>query len=133
MKPVFADTSFYIALVNPRDAHHPDALAYMRNHHGRVTTTDYVLIEVGNWLSQTDDRPSFIALMRQLETDPELSVVPGSHDLFEQGYELYKTRADKAWSLTDCISFVVMEQMGLSEALTADRHFGQAGFTVLLA
>ena len=133
MKPVFADTSFYIALVNPRDVHHSDALAYMRNHRGRVTTTDYVLIEVGNWLSHTGDRPSFVALMRQLETDPELTVVPGSRDLFEQGYELYKTRPDKAWSLTDCISFVVMEQMGLSEALTADRHFGQAGFTVLLA
>ncbi|MEK7711103.1 MAG: PIN domain-containing protein [Planctomycetota bacterium] len=133
MKPVFADTSFYIALVNPGDVHHPDALAYMRNHRGRVTTTDYVLIEVGNWLSRTGDRPSFVALMRQLETDPELTVVPGSRDLFERGYELYKARADKAWSLTDCISFVVMEQMGLSEALTADRHFGQAGFTVLLA
>jgi predicted nucleic acid-binding protein len=133
MKPVFADTSFYIALVSPRDVHHPDALAYMRNHRGRVTTTDYVLIEVGNWLSQTGDRPSFIALMRQLETDPELTVMPGSRDLFEQGYELYKARADKTWSLTDCISFVVMEQMGLSEALTADRHFGQAGFTVLLS
>lgn len=133
MKPVFADTSFYIALVSPCDVHHPDALAYMRNHRGRVTTTDYVLIEVGNWLSRTDDRPSFVALMRQLETDPELTVVPGSRELFEQGYELYKARADKAWSLTDCISFVVMEQMGLSESLTADRHFGQAGFTVLLA
>jgi len=133
MKPVFADTSFYIALVSPCDVHHPDALAYMRNHRGRVMTTDYVLIEVGNWLSRTDDRPSFIALMRQLETDPELTVLPGSRDLFEQGYELYKARPDKAWSLTDCISFVVMEQMGLSEALTADRHFGQAGFTVLLA
>ena len=133
MKPVFADTSFYIALVNPRDVHHPDALAYMRNHRGRVTTTDYVLIEVGNWLSHVGDRPSFVALMRQLETDPELTVVPGSRDLFEQGYELYKARADKAWSLTDCISFVVMKQLGLSEALTADRHFGQAGFTVLLA
>lgn len=133
MKPIFADTSFYIALVSPRDVHHPDALAYMRNHRGRVTTTDYVLIEVGNWLSRTDDRPSFIALMRQLEADPELTVLPGSRDLFAQGYELYKARADKAWSLTDCISFVVMQQMGLSEALTADRHFGQAGFTVLLA
>ena len=133
MTPVFADTSFYIALVNPGDVHHPDALAYMRNHRGRVTTTDYVLIELGNWLSHIGDRPSFVALMRQLETDPELFVVPGSRDLFEQGYELYKARADKAWSLTVCISFVVMEQMGLSEALTADRHFGQAGFTVLLA
>lgn len=133
MKPVFADTSFYIALVSPCDVHHPDALAYLRTHRGRVATTDYVLIEVGNWLSRTGDRPSFVALMRQVETDPELTVVPGSRDLFEQGYELYKARADKAWSLTDCISFAVMEQMGLSEALTADRHFGQAGFTVLLA
>jgi predicted nucleic acid-binding protein len=133
MKPVFADTSFYIALVSPCDVHHPDALAYLRNHRGRVTTTDYVLIEVGNWLSRTGDRPSFVALMQQLETDPELTLVPGSRDLFEQGFELFKARADKPWSLTDCISFVVMEQMGLSDALTADRHFGQAGFTVLLA
>ena len=84
-------------------------------------------------MSRTGDRPAFLILMQQLETDPELTVVPGSHDLFERGFQLFKTRADKEWSLTDCISFVVMEQMALTEALTADRHFEQAGFTMLLA
>lgn len=92
MKPVFADTSFYIALVSPIDVHHSDALTYMRKHRGRVMTTDYVLIEVGNWLSRTGDRPTFIALMQQLESDSQLTVVPGTRELFEQGYERQNAR-----------------------------------------
>jgi predicted nucleic acid-binding protein len=53
--------------------------------------------------------------------------------LFAAGVELYGTRPDKEWSLTDCISFVVMKREGLTDALTGDRHFEQAGFKVLLS
>ena len=56
-----------------------------------------------------------------------------SDTLFARGFNLYRQRSDKAWSLTDCISFVVMADEGLNEALTGDRHFEQAGFTALLA
>jgi hypothetical protein len=59
--------------------------------------------------------------------------MPSSNELFAAGVELYATRPDKEWSLTDCISFVVMEREGLTDALTGDRHFEQAGFKVLLS
>lgn len=78
-------------------------------------------------------RPSFLGLMEALRGDPHVTIVPPTQEWFDRGIALYAKRPDKAWSLTDCISFVVMEQMGLTEALTADRHFAQAGFTVLLA
>jgi len=59
-------------------------------------------------------------------------VIPASSELFEAGLELYRSRADKQWSMTDCISFVVMRREGITDALTADRRFEQAGFHVLL-
>jgi hypothetical protein len=71
--------------------------------------------------------------MELVNNDENWIVIETSHELFEQGVALFSQRPDKSWSLTDCISFVVMEQHGLSEALTADRHFEQAGFVPLLA
>lgn len=132
MKAVFADTAFYVALANERDPYHAKALELARTRRGRVVTTEYVLIEVGNLLSRTGDRPSFLSPLEQIESDAEITVVPGTHDWFGRGVDLYKRRPDKQWSMTDCISFVVMKEMGLTEALTADRHFEQAEFTVLL-
>lgn len=60
-------------------------------------------------------------------------VVPSSRELFEQGINLYDNRSDKGWSLTDCIYFELMREHGVTEALTGDRHFAQAGFLPLLA
>ena len=68
-----------------------------------------------------------------MERDAELTIIPDSDALYRRGLELYGQRGDKHWSLTDCISFVVMEQEGLREALTGDRHFAQAGFVALFA
>jgi hypothetical protein len=67
-----------------------------------------------------------------LREDAEVTIVPPGPELFEAGLKLYSQREDKDWTLTDCISFVVMERMGIREALTGDHHFEQAGFTVLL-
>ena len=69
---------------------------------------------------------------RTSRSDPNVHIIPASHDLFQQGCELYFKRPDKNWSLTDCTSFVVMKEYGLTDALTTDHHFEQAGFTVLL-
>jgi len=132
MKAVFVDTAFYIALVNPRDSLHVAATELSQQARGEFLTTEYVLIEVGNWLSRTADKPFFLQLASALETDPRTTVIPADHDLFEQGKDLYTQRLDKDWSLTDCISFAVMQQVGLTAALTADRHFEQAGFNILL-
>ena len=132
MTSAFADTSFYVAAVNPRDALHDSANALARSRRGSVVTTEYVLIEVGNWLARAGDRQVFVELIRQIRADPRTTVVAGGSALFERGFELYARRHDKGWSLTDCISFVVMREGGLVGALTADHHFEQAGFTVLL-
>ncbi len=132
MRPVFADTSFYVATLNPRDARHEQALDCARQVLGKVVTTEYVLVELGNWLSRSGDRALFITFWEELSKDQRNVIVPGSTDLLGKGVELYRKRADKDWSLTDCISFVVMREKRLSGALTADHHFEQAGFTILL-
>jgi uncharacterized protein len=133
MKPVFADTSFYLAAVNPRDALHRAATELAKKLRGPVVTTEYVLIEIGNWLARTGDRPVFLGLIEQVRADRETTIVPASTALFERGLDLYSRRLDKDWSLTDCISFVVMRESRLDDALTADHHFEQAGFRVLLS
>jgi predicted nucleic acid-binding protein len=67
-----------------------------------------------------------------VRSHPTYEVIPASADLFEAGLRLHADRSDKAWSLTDCFSFVVMEQRGIRQALTFDHHFEQAGFEALL-
>jgi hypothetical protein len=74
----------------------------------------------------------FVRLVETLRADPACTIVPPSPELFNAGLSLYAERSDKGWTLTDCISFVVMQQYGITEALTGDRHFEQAGFTPLL-
>jgi len=77
-------------------------------------------------------RQSFIALVKELRHDPKTVIVSSSTALFEKGLRFYAERPDKAWSLTDCISFVVMEERGIRDALGLDRHFEQAGFRLLV-
>jgi uncharacterized protein len=132
MKPVFADASFYVAAVNPRDALHAGAAGYARSSFGPIITTEHVLVEVGNWLAKSNDRAVFVQLMKEIRADHRTTVIVGDPTLFERGLDLYTRRPDKSWSLTDCISFVVMQERGLTDALTGDHHFEQAGFRVLL-
>ena len=82
--------------------------------------------------AETDGRQVFEELLQDLETDPRVELVQADEDLWRRGVELYSTRKDKGWSLTDCISFVVMKDQSITEALTGDHHFTQAGFVVLL-
>ena len=83
-------------------------------------------------LAGADHRHGFGAFYRALIEDERLDLLPAEPTLWERGLALYLERPDKEWSLTDCISFTVMSDRGLTEALTGDRHFQQAGFTVLL-
>jgi predicted nucleic acid-binding protein len=132
MSDLFADSAFYIAAVNPRDGLHGMATAFLENLEGRLVTTDFVLVEVGNWLSKSRDRAVFVELVQRLRADANSTIVEANRAIFDAGFDLYSQRPDKDWSLTDCISFVVMNRLRLTEALTADRHFEQAGFKVLL-
>jgi predicted nucleic acid-binding protein len=132
MKPVFADTSYYVALLGLQDAHHAAAVEWSQRLLGRVVVTEYVLIELGNALSGLKDRNLYVPFVDEVLGDPGTVFVPASASLFREGRRLFASRSDKEWSLVDCTSFVVMKQRRLKEALTADHHFIQAGFGALL-
>ncbi len=132
MKHVFADTAYFLALLNSRDAFHAQACRLCKNLEGDLLTTAWVITELLDGFSRSPDRAQVATHVRGWYADPEITIVPPSQELLLTGLGLYEERPDKEWSLTDCISFVVMEREGLSDALTADRHFAQAGFSVLL-
>ena len=100
---------------------------------GIIVTTRWVLAEVCDGLAGTANRQLAANLVSRIVASEQFRVLPGSDELFARGFDLYRRRADKGWSLTDCISFVVMGDEKLTDALTGDRHFEQAGFTALLA
>ncbi len=132
MTPVFVDTSYCLALFGPRDCHHAKAVELCITLRRPIIVTEFVLLELGGAMSRGSDRQTFIDLLPRLEADPNAFVIPASQQLFRQGYRLFANRHDKDWSLTDCTSFAVMEEHGLRDALTTDRHFEQAGFNMLL-
>jgi uncharacterized protein len=132
MKTVFADTSYYLALVNPADQHHAAVRQWTSGFAGRSVTTAWVVAELANAMSKTAHRPFFLSLLHDLQTDPRVTIVPPAKDVFDSGLDLYSRRCDKDWSLTDCISFVVMEKCGMEDAATLDRHFLQAGFHLVV-
>lgn len=131
MKALFADTFYFLALLSRRDDAHARASAF--DQQGvRIVTTEWVLTEVADGFAAAPQRSSVAAFIQLLGETPEVEVAAASHDLFRRGLKLYAERPDKEWSLTDCISFVVMRERGLTNALTADHHFEQAGFKPLL-
>jgi uncharacterized protein len=129
---VFADSYYYLAFVNEGDIGHRRALEFSRSYQGHAVTTEWVLTEVADALSGPEQRGVFLELLAELRRDSGLQIVDAGHGLFERGIALFSQRPDKAWSLTDCISFVVMEEHGIHDALTADHHFEQAGLVPLL-
>jgi hypothetical protein len=132
VKRLFADSFFFIALLNERDACHHRAIQVSRQSGAFIVTTRWVLAEVADALSAPAWRGGAGAFIEFVLTAPGFLVQGSSDELFTRGMELYRSRHDKEWSLTDCISFVVMADEGLAEALTGDRHFEQAGFKALL-
>jgi len=133
MKAVFADTTFFLALVNPRDQYHRRAVDLNATLESSLLTTAWVLLEFANALSTSRSRLRFERVLNGLRAAPNVEIIAPDTALFERGCQLYIDRSDKEWSLTDCISFVVMQERDLTDALTADHHFAQAGFRALLS
>jgi uncharacterized protein len=130
---LFLDTAFIQALLNPRDTYHPQAKTLfprVRNA-DEAWITEAILTEVGNALS-VYNRSGAVQFIQQCDRTDNIRIVSVDTQLFSQAVELYQSRPDKAWGLTDCISFVVMRTNNLSDALTTDRHFVQAGFRALM-
>ena len=130
---LFLDKVFIQALLNQRDHYHAQAKAFLPQVKAaaEVWLTEAILIEVGNALSAYNRRlaQNFIAQCYQTQN---MKVVTVDTSLLMRGLQLYEQRQDKTWGLTDCISFVVMQEQGLLEAVTADIHFVLAGFRALL-
>lgn len=128
---IFVDTSFVLALINQRDQYHSQAEALShRFESSRLITTDAVLLEIGNALSK-DFRKEAVEVIRILRSAGRVEVVGIDLRLLEMGLEVYSKYADKTWGLVDCISFVVMREAGITEALSFDEDFAQAGFTTI--
>ena len=132
MRTVFADTFYFLALLDSREEFHPQAALFSRDPELRLVTTEWVLAEFGNAYSDPQDRADFVCLHRTLRSHPRVKVASADTRLFQRGVDLFGQRADKHWSLVDCLSFIVMQDERLTEALTGDRHFEQAGFVALL-
>jgi predicted nucleic acid-binding protein len=133
MKAAFADTFYFLALLNERDIAHQRAVAASRTPGLTLVTTEFVLMELADALCKPGQREEVLALWNVVQTDPAFRLVPATTELLQRGRNLYRDRADKEWPLTDCVSFVVMQEQGVSNALTGDHHFIQAGFKALLA
>lgn len=137
MKEVFVDAFHYIALLNPKDRYSSLTLRTIQDlqEGGEVlfVTTVWVLMEVGDAFCRTPSRYACHRLIDEVISDPLTEVVVDFTPWFHRGLRLYGNRLDKTWSLTDCISFEIMSARGITEALTGDHHFEQAGFRPLLA
>jgi hypothetical protein len=135
MNPVFLDTSYVIALLNRSDPHHAKAKVLLadlaRTRRIRLTTTA-VLLELGDGVARKSRWDLIAPFLGAVATDPFLDVVPADSALIARAITFRNARLDKDWGLTDCVSFVVMSDHGMTEALTADRHFQQAGSRALL-
>ena len=133
-RTVFADTFYWVAISNPADESHHQALKLAHSlRNSLFITTEEVLTEVLAYFSGRGQRLRRRAaqMIRHLLIDPGVHVIPQSHASFLAGLELYEARLDKGYSLTDCISMNVMKTEGLTEVLTNDEHFAQEGFHAL--
>ncbi len=135
MTKIFLDAAYAIALAAPKDQYHERAKALavqLEKDQTRLITTRAVVLEIGNALAKFKYRVQAIELLNPLEGDSGIEIVPISERLVKRAFALYKERPDKEWGMTDCISFIVMQEQGLSDTLTTDEHFRQAGYNALL-
>ena len=135
MPAVFADSGYWIALWNPRDALHQRAMTLADNlGMVAVVTMQLVLTETLDAMAGMGEfRRRFAAqIIQALEDNHSVEIVPQTDSQFRTAVERYTSHSDQRWGLTDCASFLVMEERGLTEALAYDRDFEQAGFVALL-
>ncbi len=131
---LFADTFYWVAVLNPHDPFHARVMSWGRNIGMiRLVTTDEVLTEVLNWFSGGGRywRNRAATCAHDLRSDPDVDVLPQTRADFDAALALYEARLDKDYSLTDCRSMLALRALGLTEVLTNDHHFTQEGFTVL--
>jgi len=129
---IFLDTGYLLALFDPADELYMRAMSWSLALREPCLVTEYVLWECVNSFSHPADRSTARLIVDYLSSEPGYEIVSASPGVFAAGLRLHYERPDKAWSLTDCISFHVMRERGIQRALAYDEHFEQAGFVALL-
>lgn len=132
---LFVDTSFWIGLLRERDQHGASALrwkAWTDERETPLLTTEGVLWELLNALARPETRGAAAAVYRQCHNGDRIELLAMRPSLLRRAFRLFESRTDKGWSLTDCVSFIVMAQRGITRALTTDHHYQQAGFRALM-
>jgi predicted nucleic acid-binding protein len=132
---VLLDTSFILALENREDRHHGRAKQLDRElaAQGAILLLHWgILLEIGDGYARIGRRAKGAELLDKLANEEGFQITPLSQAIIEQAMALFQSRSDKEWGLTDCVSFVLMEREGITQALTADVHFRQAGFEAML-
>ncbi len=132
MEVTFVDTSFVLAIVSEKDELHEKAKDLVEIY-GMYSwlTTDLVLYEVANSLARNAKPQAQKIISDFLEADG-IEIVYASPALFRKSFAFYCKYADKTWGLVDCVSFVIMRENNITDALTNDKHFQQAGFYALM-
>ncbi|EQD56706.1 protein containing PilT protein [mine drainage metagenome] len=132
---IFIDSGAWIALLDQRDGFHRRARAFQgelaRGVHGRLVTTDYVLDEAVTYLRQRGPGHLVREFRGILTASESVQVVWTTPDRFWTAWDTLLSRPDKRWSLTDCLSFVTMQALGIRLAFGFDSDFRQAGFELL--
>jgi predicted nucleic acid-binding protein len=134
-RQVFLDTNGWIALLNSSDALHGAATAVWSDLVRSGTTivlTDWIVAETGNGLARTKARQHFPRAVDLLRKSPRVRLIPVTEPLRQAALDLYERRSDKDWGLVDCASILAMQESGMTDAITNDRHFAQAGLRCLL-
>ena len=135
MMQIFADTQFFVALINPNDQGHQQALDADRSRRvSTIVTTEEILGEVLTFFAERGRlfRQLAVAAIDKVLDSPDFLVLEQSHSSFRAGLAFYKARPDKGYSLTDAISMATMTRLGITAILTHDHHFAQEGLQVLL-
>jgi predicted nucleic acid-binding protein len=135
MKRVFADADYWVAILNPHEQLNPKARsASARLTNARLVTSEMVLTELLAFYSQKGEqfRDGAVSLIERMRQNPNVTIVPQTSAQFQGALAIYKQYRDKEWSLTDCASILIMREQSITEALSHDQHFEQAGFQALL-
>ena len=135
MKTIFADTFYWIALINPRDDWHEKVMQISRSlQQTKIVTTDEILNELLTFYANFgfQQRRRTVELVKSIIDSPDIQVIEQTHESFLLALSLYENRLDKGYSLTDCISMNTMRKLGINEVLTHDKHFAQEGFVILI-
>lgn len=135
IRKVFVDTSAWLALVNKSDTAHYKARMVrdsLLKDQTQFVVTNYVMLEIANALGRTPHKETAVKLINIIEMSDNIQIVEINKGIYKVAWQVYSTYLDKDWSLTDCTSFEVMKEKGITQAFTTDKHFEQAGFEILM-